>query len=216
MIYLIRHGESEANVDFQILKDRPDCGIKLTSKGLKQATDLNKWLADKFGKTPLVVLHSPYVRTRQTMNTACFGNSMSFKSLNVVSLKEELCLTEIRFGLLEGLTTNEFLNRYPDAYWNFQKALKDPTGSFYASRPQGESYFDVCMRVRHLVGDLLKAPKELPILIFAHGGTNRCLQKELLKESVEYFVGLENQENCSVIEIDSENETSELLWTPSN
>lgn len=209
MIYLIRHGESEANVDFQILKDRPDCSIPLTSKGISQASDLGKWLETKLTDTPLLVLHSPYKRTRDTMELAT-------ANLNVASLKEELCLTEIRFGLLEGLTTNEFLNRYPDAYWNFQKALKDPTGSFYASRPQGESYFDVCMRVRHLVGDLLKAPKGLPILIFAHGGTNRCLQKELLKESVEYFVGLENQENCSVIEIDLENETSELLWTPSN
>lgn len=209
MIYLIRHGESEANVDFQILKDRPDCSISLTNNGITQASRLGKWLEEKFSDIPLLVLHSPYKRVRNTMELATV-------KLNVASLKEELCLTEIRFGLLEGLTTNEFLNRYPDAYWNFQKALKDPTGSFYASRPQGESYFDVCMRVRHLVGDLLKAPKGLPILIFAHGGTNRCLQKELLKESVEYFVGLENQENCSVIEIDLENETSELLWTPSN
>ena len=45
-IILIRHGESEGNVDRAIYNVKPDYALELTEKGKQQARDVGKKLAD--------------------------------------------------------------------------------------------------------------------------------------------------------------------------
>ena len=74
-IYLIRHGETEANVDTSVYVDKADHAIRLTSAGITQAEEAGAFLAERllaeqkqnpedFGKIRL--WHSPYYRARET------------------------------------------------------------------------------------------------------------------------------------------------------
>ena len=77
-VFLVRHGQSEANLDWAVNQRVADHAIKLTEDGLKQAVEAGKFLAgyfkeqfasDKWGD-PLIpsirLWNSPYQRTRQT------------------------------------------------------------------------------------------------------------------------------------------------------
>lgn len=80
-IFLVRHGESESNVEWEVNRKKADHAIELTDKGKAQARAAGKFLAEyfeehlvkksnAFGGTryfPRTRLwHSPYLRTRQT------------------------------------------------------------------------------------------------------------------------------------------------------
>jgi broad specificity phosphatase PhoE len=73
-IYLIRHGESEGNVDNSIYSHTPDWKINLTKKGEEQATEAGVKLAKDFveewinvpERKRLIIYTSPWYRTRQT------------------------------------------------------------------------------------------------------------------------------------------------------
>jgi probable phosphoglycerate mutase len=71
-IYLIRHGESEANIG---CSDEPDC--RLTERGLQQARELAERMAemDWAGFTGLV---SPYQRARRTAEVIAERTGLRF------------------------------------------------------------------------------------------------------------------------------------------
>lgn len=71
-IFLVRHGQSQSNVDPGINVAVADHAIQLTEEGHVQAEEAGKFLASYF-ETYLRILptrvrlwHSPYTRTRQT------------------------------------------------------------------------------------------------------------------------------------------------------
>src|SRR5574338_684954 len=51
-IFLIRHGESEANADKECYKKTSDHNLKLTIRGIKQAEDASLFLKDYLSKLP--------------------------------------------------------------------------------------------------------------------------------------------------------------------
>ena len=83
-IFLVRHGESESNVEWEVNRKKADHAISLTEEGRVQARAAGKFLAQYFDenlvKKPKKVTaysrgptflrtrlwHSPYLRTRQT------------------------------------------------------------------------------------------------------------------------------------------------------
>ena len=70
-IFLIRHGESISNVGENYVKRIPDHLVTLTEKGIEQANENGKWLAEycKANNVDLSkarIWRSPYMRTRQT------------------------------------------------------------------------------------------------------------------------------------------------------
>lgn len=76
-ILLVRHGESEGNVDFKKYIEKGDSKIGLTSKGWSQAVGTGGFLADFYrrhdiGKWPVLFL-SPYQRTRETLSGIIHG-----------------------------------------------------------------------------------------------------------------------------------------------
>lgn len=71
-IFLVRHGESNANVDWSENIRRADAAIELTAEGHEQAKEAGKFLAEWFNRLagrhyPKIRLwHSPYKRAAQT------------------------------------------------------------------------------------------------------------------------------------------------------
>lgn len=66
MLYLVRHGESVANVDPSIYLKVPNWDIPLSEKGGKQAMEAAWTLKGLIEGRPALVYTSPFKRTRQT------------------------------------------------------------------------------------------------------------------------------------------------------
>ena len=67
-IVLIRHAESEGNVDETMYMRKPDHRIELTEKGKRQAREAGEQLKNLLGPNEtLYVYVSPYLRTMQTL-----------------------------------------------------------------------------------------------------------------------------------------------------
>ena len=67
-IILVRHGESEGNVDPAAYVTTPDWRIQLTDTGREQAHDAGQRLRALVGEgEPLLFYVSPYMRTLQTL-----------------------------------------------------------------------------------------------------------------------------------------------------
>ena len=65
-IILVRHGESEGNLDKNQYETVPDYALNLTPKGVDQARQAGAEIKNLIGTETLHVYVSPYYRTRQT------------------------------------------------------------------------------------------------------------------------------------------------------
>ena len=65
-IILVRHGQSEANIDHKIYTHTPDNRISLTEKGKQQAKEASAFLKEIIGKESIKFMVSPYKRGIQT------------------------------------------------------------------------------------------------------------------------------------------------------
>ena len=69
-IILVRHGESEGNLDESVYSRTPDAHISLTQLGKNQATEVGKRLKEEVINTnpdeTIYVYLSPYLRSKQT------------------------------------------------------------------------------------------------------------------------------------------------------
>jgi len=69
-IIVLRHGQSEGNIDKSVYDRIPDYRIQLTQKGREQAAKAAEHLAREFGERPVGVYVSPFTRTIQTEEIA--------------------------------------------------------------------------------------------------------------------------------------------------
>eukprot|EP00741_Cyanophora_paradoxa_P022946 tig00021531_g22166.t1 len=183
-ITLIRHGESEANVNWSILEREPDHQIHITERGRLQAREAGRALKARIGNQPVAFFVSPYRRTVETFE----------------------CIAE---AFDPSLLCVRFEPRIREQDWgNFQerdviaKAKRDRSkfGSFYYRFPNGESGADVYDRVSTLLETLYRDfrnpafPREL--IIVTHGLTLRLFLMRWFHMSVEEFEASENPENC--------------------
>ncbi len=65
-IVILRHGESEANIDKGLYETNPDHLMALTENGKKQCISCGKSLKVVLNGKKITVWNSPYMRTRQT------------------------------------------------------------------------------------------------------------------------------------------------------
>lgn len=81
-ITLIRHGESEGNVDKSIYRSKPDYALRLTQKGFEQAVNLGKEIrnlhdCEFIGMEPGIYC-SPFWRARDTLQGLKLGLGKGF------------------------------------------------------------------------------------------------------------------------------------------
>ena len=148
-IALIRHGESEANVEGR-WHGRTDGS--LTEKGLRQGAEL---AARYDGITR--IFSSPLERTRAT--ASAFAEPLGLP-VDVVD-----GLIEIDFGSWEGLTTAEIGEQFPDE-WDlvFGDGIDIPRGG------TGETFTEAGERMESQIRKLAEQNPTQRLALFSHGG----------------------------------------------
>ena len=200
-IFLIRHGESIANVGENYVKRIPDHLVSLTDRGIEQARENGKWLANycrenNIDLSKARIWRSPFLRTRQT--SEAFN-----ESLNISDIREDITLTEQQFGLFDSVPDEDWGKLYPNEYAEYERQ-RNNYGKFYARLPLGESPFDVAIRVHQFIGTIHRDAEKHGIdtlFIFTHGTTLRAFLLRWFHYSPEWYHEERNPKNCWIREI---------------
>jgi broad specificity phosphatase PhoE len=176
-IWLVRHGQSAGNVardeaeaaaGLHIQIAERDVDVPLSALGVQQSEALAGWFASLPARTqPNVVLHSPYLRARQTAQVLM--ERLEPDSLLAVQADERL--REKEFGILDRLTTHGIAHKYPELY-----AQRQHVGKFYFRPPGGESWCDVILRLRSVLDTLTREYCRERVLIVAHQVIVNCFR----------------------------------------
>jgi broad specificity phosphatase PhoE len=166
-LWLIRHGESVANVaataaEAQGLETVPvefrDADVPLSTVGESQAAAFGDWLADQpHDDLPGSTWCSPYWRARQTLEIAARRAALD------VPVRIDERLRDRELGVLDLLTTLGVETRFPE-----EADRRRWLGKFYYRPPGGESWADVALRIRSVLVDLDRADSAAHVLVAAH------------------------------------------------
>ncbi|OVA11396.1 Histidine phosphatase superfamily [Macleaya cordata] len=198
-IILVRHGESQGNLDGAAYTTTPDYKIELTQLGQNQARKAGEQIRqivsdDETSQNWKVYFYvSPYQRTRSTLREI----GKAFPKKRIIGVREECRVREQDFG-------------------NFQvaermKAIKETRerfGRFFFRFPEGESAADVFDRVSSFLESLWRdihmnrlqqdTSDEINLIIVSHGLASRVFLMKWFKWTVEQFEYLNNLDNCEI------------------
>ena len=185
-IFLIRHGESSANIDRKLYNTQPGHKIPLTDEGLLQAQACGRILREKLVSRNLFFYVSPYLRTRQTFQ----GIISQLGDINI-RIREEPRIREQDFGN----PRDQFVDLSHDP--DFIKC-----GSFFYRFPNGENGSDVYDRISSffvtLHRNFLKQNYPENAVIITHGMLMRLFIMRWYHWTVDEFEKLENPPNCYI------------------
>jgi len=210
-ILLVRHGQSEANVDQTLYTSMADHAVPLSKLGQEQALETGLKIRDHFiehygtVKPPrdwyCRIWTSPYTRARQTAQII----SQSAGGW-ITDLRENILLVEQQFGLFEGVDWyGGGLKGFPNELEFYNKCATFG-GRFWARVPLGESRFDVCSRVYQGFGTLHRDANRHGIknvIIVSHGVTLRAFLMMWLHLTPEWFEEEANPPNCCIRNIEN-------------
>jgi probable phosphoglycerate mutase len=191
-LVLVRHGQSNANVR-QIVQGWGD--DPLSELGLAQAEKVANRLASV--EDVRAIYCSPLLRARQTAEA--IARRLSLEP------QPEPDLREINFGLIEGLSMEEFKIQFPDVYaaWQGRKGVD-------FRWPNGESRSEFWTRVIVAVERIIAAHSQGTVIVVAHSGALATYVSQIVTGEpgrwTEY--GLDN---CSVTELEANDGTMRLL-----
>ncbi len=162
-IYLIRHGETEWN---RLRKLQGHTDIPLNDAGLAAARLAARNIEDL--RLDLV-LHSPLLRARKTAELLRGSRSCP--------IRKETLLTEISFGIGEGLNLYEENPAEKTLRECLLRFFQDPAN--YVPAAGGESIPQLKSRARRVLTDILSPleqnPSMLRVLVVAHGAILRAI-----------------------------------------
>lgn len=206
-IFLIRHGESMQNTKENYTLKLPDHKVYLTDKGKKEAEEAGKFLKQYVLENEIDISNatlwvSPYMRTRQTAE-------IINQSLKIKDVKEDITLIEQRYGLFSDNPIEECKNKYPEQFELYDRYYQND-GKFYAKLPQGESPYDVALRVKQFIETIFRDLDEGKdtLFIVSHGTTIRSFILDWFHYSPEWFNNEPNMSNCSIRLITKEDNIS--------
>ncbi|MEA5574298.1 histidine phosphatase family protein [Calothrix sp. UHCC 0171] len=164
LVWLIRHGESEANAGFPTDEQT---NIQITEKGHQQA----KQVASFFSQQPSLIVTSPFLRTKQTAQTTIDR----FSSV----AQAEWQVQEFNYLATARRKNTTLAERKPMAeeYWQ----RNDP---FYVDGEGAESFAEMMSRVHSLQMQIQDLQEEF-VAIFTHGMFMRAFLWSLIFNSVE-------------------------------
>ena len=203
-IILIRHGESEGNINKRIYNQKPDYSLLLTDKGKQQARAAGNLIKETLGNEKIKFYVSPLFRTRQTFKHIC----ESFPDTQY-QWQEEPRLREQEWGHLRSLEECIEIEKLRDSY-----------GTFYFRIPDGESAADVYDRVSDFFNTLYRdfEKKDYPpnAVMVTHGMSIRLFLMRWFHFTVEEFELIANPHNCSMIVMELQDSGKYLLAAPLN
>jgi broad specificity phosphatase PhoE len=179
-ILLIRHGESQGNVDQGIHRIIPDHEIALSSRGKEQALIAGEIIKSFYEKTYGDLLKEVPTNEQPQDAMKLFETAMKImagkgrpkirlwqspyrrtretaeiieKSLNGILFdkREHVLLCEQQFGLFDGIDDDLQKQKFPEEFSCFQHT-KQYNGKFWARYPMGESAFDTACRLHQAFG----------------------------------------------------------------
>ncbi|CAL9153224.1 unnamed protein product [Musa hybrid cultivar] len=200
-IILVRHGQSEGNVDESVYTRVPDPKIGLTPKGRRDAEECGLRIRDLVAGDgaddwKVYFYVSPYRRTLETLR----GLGKAFERSRIAGVREEPRVREQDFG--------NFQDREK---MRIEKEIRHRYGRFFYRFPNGESAADVYDRItgfrETLRADIdigrFQPPGErspnMNLVIVSHGLTLRVFLMRWYKWTVEQFEGLNNFDNGGML-----------------
>lgn len=153
-LLLIRHGTTAYNAADR-LQGRID--LPLSPRGRREARSLAELLA---GEPIDLVICSPMIRARQTADIAMDGRDVEFRI--------EDSFVEIDIGEWEGREYDAVRTGDPEFFVRWH-------GDPRVRIPGGESFVDVCERVRPGVESMIRTGNARHILVSGHATVNRAI-----------------------------------------
>lgn len=201
-IFLIRHGQSEGNVNYDFYKSKPDYTLELTELGNQQALDAGKKLKEIIGENKIMFYISPLWRTRQT-----FENIVESFNPKNYSWREDPRIREQEWGHLRNVEESYRVEKERDEF-----------GTFYYRIPDGESCADVFDRMSDFFNtlhrDFEKTDFPENCVLVTHGTSIRCLLMRWFHWTVEDFESTGNPYNCEIFEMELQPNNKYKLNTP--
>ena len=158
-IILVRHGESEGNVNKTLYCTTPDSLIRLTARGYLQGVATGEEIRRLIGNESVTFFYSPYMRTRQTL----LGVSHAWRGRRVKMIAEPR-LREQDFGNFQDVAVMEECHKERRRF-----------GRLWYRFPSGEAGSDVYGRVGDLWATLrnfMDHPRDRParnVVLVTHG-----------------------------------------------
>jgi 6-phosphofructo-2-kinase / fructose-2,6-biphosphatase 2 len=160
-IFISRHGQSLYNLENRIGGDS-----SISNEGMMYARKLYNYISLNYKKDEIMIFTSKLKRTKETAQLF-IENGFHVKHMDI--------LNEINGGICENMTYDEVKEKYPDLYDERKK------NKFYYKYPEGESYFDLIIRLKEFILELNRMNKT--ILIISHNAVIRVLMAYYLKIS---------------------------------
>lgn len=197
-IILVRHGQSEGNLDETKYCTIADSKIRLTQSGSAQAEACGRAIREIIEKTSkedwqVYFYVSPYKRTLCTLK----GIGRAFEREKIIGVREEPRLREQDFG-----------NFQEAKHMAMVKDVRKQFGRFFYRFPEGESGADVFDRVTSFLESLWRDIDtfrlnrshctDLNLVIVSHGLTMRIFLMRWFKWTVQQFELLNNPQNCEI------------------
>jgi len=191
-IFLVRHAESEGNVDNKAYSLIPDSQVPLTERGKRQARDAGAKIRaalERGGNRDyrLFFYTSPYKRSLQTYEQI----SSAFGQDHIMGVQEEVQLREQDFGNFQD----------PEGKKR-EKAERLRFGRFFYRFPDGESGADVYDRLTifedHLVRDINagRFANRTSLVLVTHGLALRVFLMRWFHWTVDQFLAVYNPANA--------------------
>lgn len=166
-IYLVRHGESEWNI---LSKVQGQSNTNLTNAGREQAQKA----AQRLMEEEIDIIFS------SDLNRAFDTARIIGKVLGLeVNTFEEL--REMRFGVWEGLTTQEIIDKYSNEHVIWM------TEPHKLNLPDAESLVALQERLLKIANILIKENKDKNIIIVSHGASIKALILGLLGIDISFY-----------------------------
>jgi broad specificity phosphatase PhoE len=202
-LWIVRHGQSAGNVarDEAEAASRMwidiahrDVDVPLSPLGEQQSRALGEWIAQlPESERPTAVLSSPYVRAKQTAQLMIEAAGLDPDDLTYCTDER---LREKEFGILDRLTKYGIQERHPAL-----SEQRSHVGKFYFRPPGGESWCDVILRLRNMVGTLTRDYRDERVIIVAHQVVVNCFRylfEGLNEEQILEIDRRADVPNCSV------------------
>lgn len=164
-LILIRHGETVWNQERRYQGQQDS---SLSPLGISQAQKVGKYLAEE---KIAAIYSSDLARANITAQSIA-----KHHGINPILDKR---LREMSFGVWEGLTRDEIIEKYPDLFYaRYQNSLETKI-------PGGELPQEVIVRFQEFLNEIVPKHKDETIVIVSHGGTLRLNIAHLLHIPIE-------------------------------
>ena len=175
-LYLVRHGQV---ADGHTHRYHGNNDIGLSPEGERQL----RQLAQELTAVPLMAVYASNLRRSQE-GAACLCQGRAFEPLVIPEFRE------IHFGVWEGLSFTEIVERYPE---ELEGRFRDLAGFRI---PGGESLLDVANRALPRLKEILAGYPGQSLALVAHAGVNRVILCDALGLSFDNIFRLDQNYGC--------------------